>query len=145
MDIFPPVKQRLALLAFAQAADTRPSCLRRDENGDWAIFGANGHIYAIPEGFQLMIGCSVDNVRWKSARGWESAKNRLGFGKVVQDGDCEGSIILDRLPAKAEAEEIRDIVGIPKARHLGEEERPACVKRGTLNLQRFRDQGPEAA
>ena len=46
MDIFPPVKQRLALLAFAQAADTRPSCLRRDENGDWAIFGANGHIYA---------------------------------------------------------------------------------------------------
>jgi hypothetical protein len=81
----------------------------------------------------------------KSARGWESAKNRLGFGKVVQDGDCEGSIILDRLPAKAEAEGIRDIVGIPKARHLGEEQRPACVKRGTLNLQRFRDQGPEAA
>jgi hypothetical protein len=39
-----------------------------------------------------MIGCSVDHVRWKSARGWESAKNRLGFGKVVQDGDCEGSI-----------------------------------------------------
>jgi hypothetical protein len=59
-----------------------------------------------------MIGCGYDNVR--ITRGWETAKKRLGFGKCAQDGDCEGSIILDRLPSKAEAEEIRDISGGPQ-------------------------------
>jgi hypothetical protein len=58
--------------------------------------------------------------RWTSARGWESAKKRLGFGKVTQDGDCEGSIVLDRWPSKAEAAEIRDILGIPKRVELSE-------------------------
>jgi hypothetical protein len=48
MDIFPPAKQRPALLAFAETADTRPNCLRRDECGDWAIWGRDGHIYAVP-------------------------------------------------------------------------------------------------
>jgi hypothetical protein len=90
------------------------------ECGGWAIWGGNGHIYAGPEGYQLMIGCDFDNVRWTSARGWESAKKRLSFGKVTQDGDCEGSIVLDRMPSKAEAAEIRDILGIPKRIELSE-------------------------
>jgi hypothetical protein len=94
MDIFPPSKQRPALPAVAEAAGTRANCLRRDECGDWAIWGNNGHIYAVPEGYQLMVGCDFDNVRWSSAKGWESAKKRLGFGRVTQDGDCEGSVIL---------------------------------------------------
>jgi hypothetical protein len=80
-DLFPPAKQRPALLAFAESLDSRASALRRDECGDWAIWGTNGHIYAVPEGFQLMIGCDFGNVRWTSARGWESAKKRLGFGE----------------------------------------------------------------
>jgi hypothetical protein len=46
-DIFPPTKQRPALLAFAEACDSRAPALRRDECGDWAIWGANGHIYAV--------------------------------------------------------------------------------------------------
>jgi hypothetical protein len=107
-DIFPPTKQRPALLAFSKACGTRPSALRRDECNDWAIFGSNGHIYAGPEGFQLMIRCDYGNQKWSSARGWESDKGRLKFGKVTQDGDCEGSIITDRLPSKAEAAHIRD-------------------------------------
>jgi hypothetical protein len=120
-DIFPPSKQRQALLAFAETCGTRADKLRRDECGDWAIWGRNGHIYAVPEGFQLMIGCDFDNRKWSSARGWESAKQRLDFGKVTQDGDCEGSIILDRLPGKSEASEIRDILGIPKLVELSDE------------------------
>jgi hypothetical protein len=51
--------------------------------------------------------CDFDNRPWKSARGWESAKERLEFGKVTQDGDCEGLIFLDQLPPKAEAAHIR--------------------------------------
>jgi hypothetical protein len=105
---------------FAAALDSRASALRRDECGDWAIRGTNGHIYAVPEGFQLMIGCDFGYVGWTSARGWESAKKRLGFGNVTQDGDCEGSIILDRHPSKPEAAEIRDILGIPKRVELSE-------------------------
>lgn len=58
-----------------------------------------------------MIGCDFENTRWSSARGWESAKQRLGFGLITQDGDSDGSIILDRLPSKAEALEIRDLDG----------------------------------
>jgi hypothetical protein len=114
VDLSPATMQRPALQRFAAALDSRASALRRDECGDWAIWGSNGHIYAVPEGFQLMIGCDLGNAKWASARGWESAKKRLGFGKVAQDGDCEGSIMLDRLPSKAEAAEIRGILGIPK-------------------------------
>lgn len=112
-DIYPPSVQRPALLAFAKACNNRASALRRDECGDWAIFGSNGHIYAVPEGFQLMVGCDPEP-RWSSARGWESAKRRLSFAKVTQDGDEEGALILDRLPTPKEAEEIRLILGIAK-------------------------------
>jgi hypothetical protein len=101
VDVSPAMKQRPALQRFAAALDSRASALRRDECGDWAIWGTNGHIYAVPEGFQLMIGCDFGYVRWTSARGWESAKKRLGFGKVTQDGDCEGSI--NSRPASVEA------------------------------------------
>ncbi|MDQ6703932.1 MAG: hypothetical protein M3Z96_13025 [Pseudomonadota bacterium] len=129
-DIFPSSKQRPALLAFAGACGTRPSALRRDECRDWAIFGNNGHIYAVPEGFQLLVGCDFDNARWSSPRGWDSAKNRLGFGKVTQDGDRGGSIILDRLPSNGEAAGIRIILGIPKHRTLSEEQLAALKAAG---------------
>jgi hypothetical protein len=72
MDSFSPAVQRPKLLAFAEACDTRPSALRRDGNGDWAISGDNGHIYACPQGYQLMVGCEPEQ-RWSTARGWESA------------------------------------------------------------------------
>jgi hypothetical protein len=68
-----------------------------------------------------------------SARGWESAKKRLGFGKVTQDGDCEGSIVLDRLPSKAEASEIRDILGIPKRIELSEGQLASLRKHAAAN------------
>jgi hypothetical protein len=128
-DRFLPSKQRPALLAFAEACDTRPNALRRDDCGDWAIFGNNGHIYAVPEGFQFMIGCDVGN-RGFSKTAWTWAKKRLAFGKVTQDGDEEGSIILDRLPSKAEAMEIRDVLGIPKRFDLTEECREERRERG---------------
>jgi hypothetical protein len=142
MDTYPPTKQRPALLQLAETLDSRKACLRRDECGDWAIMGSNGHIYAVPEGFQLMVGCDFDDEQWEGARGWNSAKRRLGFasdalgtwacagfGTVTQDGDDEGSIIIDRLPTQAEAVQIRHVLGIPKARHLSDEQRAASIGR----------------
>ena len=38
-DIFRPAKQRPALLQLAAHLDSRTSALRKDECGDWAIFG----------------------------------------------------------------------------------------------------------
>ncbi len=87
-----------------------------------------------------MIGCDFDNTRWLSAKGWESAKRRLCFGKVTQDGDCDGSIMLDWLPSKGEAKEIRDILGIPQARHLSEERRAIMSEIGAANLKRVNAQ-----
>jgi hypothetical protein len=52
-DSFPPAMQREQLLRFAEAIDCRARALARDECGDWAIQGKQGHIYACPEGFQL--------------------------------------------------------------------------------------------
>ena len=42
------------------------------------------------------------------------------FAKVTQDGDEEGALVLDQLPTKAEAAEIRAILGIPKRIELSE-------------------------
>jgi hypothetical protein len=127
-----PVKQRPALLAFAEACGTRPNALRGDECGDWAIWGNNGHVYAVPEGYQFMIGCDFGN-RGFSKQGWTWAKKRLAFGKCTQDGDEEGSVMLDRLPSQAEAEEIRSVLGIPKRIELTEERREELRERGRNN------------
>jgi hypothetical protein len=52
-DFFPPAKQRERLQQFVDALDCRAKALIRDECGDWAIQGKQGHIYACPEDFQL--------------------------------------------------------------------------------------------
>jgi hypothetical protein len=46
---------------------------------------------------------------------WTAHKKQLSFGEVTQDGDQEGVFrICDLLPTAAEAEMIRDILGIRK-------------------------------
>jgi hypothetical protein len=131
-DIFPPAKQRPALLAFAEACCTRPDKLRRDECGDWTIWGNNGHVYAVPVeldahgkwvfpltgaakiGYQFMVSCD-------SPTGWTWAKKRLKVSRCTQDGDAEGAFILDRLPTQSEASEVRAVLGIPKRVEYSEE------------------------
>jgi hypothetical protein len=139
MDTFPPIKQRPALLTFAEIADTRASCLRRDECGDWAIFGKYGHIYAVPvelnpdgswvfpltgaakTGYQLVIGATVEcELEHNSMRQWGADKKKLKFCRLTQDGDAEGCMILDRLPTAAEGATIRSVLGIPKRIELSE-------------------------
>ena len=46
------------------------------------------------------------------------ASKGRAFCKLTQDGDDEGCFGLDRLPDDAEAEAIRDQIGIRKRRHM---------------------------
>ena len=96
----------------------------RDECGDWMIEGKQGHIYAHPEGFYLY--CAPG-----SARAWGFAKKALAFCTLLtQDGDDEGFLRLERLPTPAEADVIRDKLGIRKKRVLTDEERERLARTG---------------
>ena len=112
MDIFPTTKQRAALAKLMSALGCREAALRRDECGDWRISGSRGHIYAVPGGARPSF---MLYVMTQSARAWTFAKRALSpFAKVINDGDEEGSVIMHRLPTKAEAEVIRRYCGVPK-------------------------------
>jgi hypothetical protein len=133
-DIYPPSKQRLALLALAAALNSSVACLRRDECGDWRIEGRSGHVYAVlgilwiepvRPGFQFW--CSTS-----SARAWSAAKKALAFAVVTQDGDDEGMAFLDRLPTAAEAEAIRRYVGIRKRRDISGDQLAVLRERARL-------------
>jgi hypothetical protein len=54
-DRYPPTMQRPALLELVKALGCRDAAFRRDECGDWRISGKFGHIYAVPERFQIMV------------------------------------------------------------------------------------------
>jgi hypothetical protein len=122
-DRYPPSHQREALTVFAQALGSALSALRRDKCGDPRINGRRGHVYAVPEGFQLYCACD-------SRMGWTWAKKKLAFARVTQDGDEEGMVMMDRRPTPAEAEIIRDYLGINKAREYGEETLARLRERG---------------
>jgi hypothetical protein len=113
-DIFPASVQRSALLAFAAALGSRPDTLRRDECGDWRINGKHGHIFAVPDGFQIYFG--------STPRAWGFAKAAMAFAKVTQDGEGDGILVLDRHPTPAQAVTLREKLGIPKRVELSASE-----------------------
>ncbi len=146
-DIYPPTVQRPALLKFAEALGCRDNALRRDECGDWRIQGHSGHIYAVPgsldrrttPGFQICVQC-------KSVRQWSYAKKAFKpFTDLTNDGDDEGMLFLDRLPTLAEAETIREYVGIAKKRVLSEEERARLSAMGHRFEKRSNVGAPRSA
>jgi hypothetical protein len=130
-DRYPPAKQRAALLKFAAALGSRSRALRPDECGDPRITGKAGHVYAVcgtidePKrpGFMIYAGDG------ETANAWNIAKRDLSFAKLVNDGDAEGCLFLDRLPAKAEADIIRKRLAIPKRRTLTDEQRQQATAR----------------
>jgi hypothetical protein len=122
VDRYPYAKQRKALLAFAKALNSAPKALRSDECGDPRITGAQGHVYAVRgtidrprhPGYSL-------HVMTETARQWGAASRALSFAQVMQDGDTEGSMFLDRLPTPSEATTIRRYLGVNKRRELSPE------------------------
>jgi hypothetical protein len=124
MDIFPPAKQRPALLALRDALGCRDNALRRDECSDWRINGKQGWIYAVPEGFQLVFFARNGVTEWEGEgphiEDYLRAKRSLTFCRLAQDGTGEGIFMLDRLPTPEEAEVIRNTLAIAKKRDIGE-------------------------
>ena len=103
---------RADLQTLLIALDTSNRGLRCDACGDYAIHGKDGTIYADGAGYLL---CATAG---ESARRWGFIKKRLAFCRVTQDGDDEGCLHLDRLPTEAEADVIREALGIRKRKHL---------------------------
>jgi hypothetical protein len=66
-DIYPPAKQREALLKLVEALGCRDNALRRDECSDSRINGKQGWIYAVPKGFQLFFFAREGVNEWDGA------------------------------------------------------------------------------
>jgi hypothetical protein len=84
--------------------------LRRDECGDPCITGSRGTIRANSGVISVYVAC-------RSARHWGFVKKSLiGFCTVTQDGDDEGVLRFDRLPAGDEIVQLRDAIGLRQTR-----------------------------
>jgi hypothetical protein len=128
-----------AIDASATALE-RPNC--RGWVGDWQISGKFGHVLADHPGYLLYVTGTVQR--------WKKAKRTLSAATVTQDGDDEGILRLDRLPTPAEAEAIRDVIGIRRRRQLSPEARVALARRLSAHRKAFpaspmRSQGGVAA
>ena len=89
------------------------NALRRDECGDWTIFGSRGHIRACDGTFHVYVQC-------RSPMHWTYAKKQLaGFAMVHQDGDGEGILMLTRMPNAHEAATLRGYAGLRQTRDVG--------------------------
>jgi hypothetical protein len=147
-DLFPPRKQRPVLLELLSALDARSNTLRRDECGDWALFGKRGWIYAVPEGFQLVYmsryGVTELDGAGPHLPDYLKAKRNLAFCRLAQDGTGEGIFFLDRLPDAAEADTIRTVFEIRRRVQLSEEALAAKRESGKAlwEARKARSQSP---
>jgi hypothetical protein len=129
----PERDERACLKALLATLDASDIALKRDlvrgegRTGDWAIYGRLGHIYPDGAGYLL---CVVADERDQSARRWNNVKARLArICELTQDGDDEGCLYLDRMPAAHEAGLIREALGIRRKRQLSDEAKVALVDR----------------
>lgn len=83
------------------------------------IYRPIGHIYAVPEGFQLCYFAEWDG-EGPHIEDYNRAKRYLTFCRLSQDGTGEGIFFLERMPDKAEAEAIRNVFEIPRRKHFTE-------------------------
>jgi hypothetical protein len=120
---------RASLKALLGALDASEVALQRNlvrgegRVGGWAIYGKLGHVYSDGDGYLL---CVVeDDEREQSARRWSNVKARLvsELCRLTQDGDDEGCLHLDRLPAPHEVAVIREALGIRKRRIVTDDAR----------------------
>jgi hypothetical protein len=114
-------RNKAQLTLLLERLNASPSALRRDDSGLWTLRGRPG-CYASTWGDGATWQLVVTPEQEISALQWTWFKKRLAFCEVTQDGNAEGVFRLHRLPTAAEAEEIRDILGIRKRMELSPEE-----------------------
>ena len=114
-------QDKAQLAEMLEAPNASPAALRHDEAGLWIIRGRPGcYVSTRGDGQSWQIVVTPDEEISKQA--WTWCKKRLAFAELVQDGDSEGVFRLHRLPTAAEAEEVRDIIGIRKRIEMTPEE-----------------------
>jgi len=97
--------------------------------GDWEIGGKQGHVYADGDGWLIVVATA------ESPRRWTNVKHRLRpFCRITQDGDDEGCLHLDRLPAQHQADLIREAIGVRRKRSMS----PAALQQARSALERAR-------
>jgi hypothetical protein len=114
-------RDKANLNLLLEALNASPSALRRDENGLWILRGRPG-CYVSTWGDGASWQLAVVPKQEISALQWTWFKKRLAFCELTQDGDSEGCLRLHRLPTPAEAEIIREILGIRKRVEYSPEE-----------------------
>lgn len=121
------------------ALDASPGALRRID-GDYRIDGKLGHIFAVSNHqFHVFVLSEKPETglhdRW-SKQGWTHCKRALSFMILNNDGDLEGSFLLNQLPNPEQATLIRKYCGIRQKVHYSDE---------VLAAMRSRMQGMRAA
>jgi hypothetical protein len=115
-------RDKAHLVELFDALHVSPSVLRRNDDGLWTLRGRPG-CYASSWGdgksWQLVVA-PEDEI---SPLQWTWFRKRLPFAEVTQDGEADGCLRLSRLPTPAEAELIRDIIGLRKRMDLSAEAR----------------------
>lgn len=99
-------QDRIELEALLTKLNAAKNSLRRDELGDWTIFGKYGTIRACDGQYYIYLTC-------ESSRIWNSRKRELGL-VVTQDGDDEGILVLPYLPDANLTVLLRRYVGLHK-------------------------------
>ena len=121
---------KVSLIDFVDAIDTRHKLIKYDECYNWRIQGTSGHVYAIPEHGVFYI-C----VETGSPRAWGAAKKFMAFCTISQDGDDEGVFRLNRLPTTLEGNMIRRVVGLPKRRRISPETKERLARYSFKNRE----------
>jgi hypothetical protein len=81
-DIYPPSKQRAALIEFAAALDSAPAALRRDECSDWRIGGDTGKVFAMATIGKASVSGFGIYIERSTARAWTAVKSKLQFCQI---------------------------------------------------------------
>ncbi len=72
-------------------------------------------MYATPTGLHIYFrGAREFEEPPAGSTAWSHAKRAMTFARVVNDGEGEGMLMMDRLPTPAEADVIRDKLSIRK-------------------------------
>jgi hypothetical protein len=116
-----PLQALLAALHASPIAPQRDLHRGEGRKSDYGIHGKLGHIYL--DGDVFLLSVVAKDERDQSPRRWTNVKQRLAFCRIMQDGDDEGALHIDRLPTPAEAVLIREALGIRKRRALTEDGR----------------------
>ena len=107
---FEQADDRNLMLDLLQSLNGAKTALRRDECGDWTIFGKHGHIHTDGSDFYIFLTCPTRKM-------WGNRKRKLGL-MVVQDGDDEGIFLLPDFPTKELAATIRRLVGFRQTKTM---------------------------